>query len=50
VVIEIEVIPPPPAGLYLLSAVATCSYIDCTISNLSLLDYFSERSKGGELH
>jgi len=50
VVIEIEVIPPPPAGLYLLSAVTACSYIDCTISNLSLVDYFSERSKEGELH
>jgi len=50
VVIEIEVIPPPPAGLYLLSAVTTCSYIDWTISNLSLVDYFSECSKEEELH
>jgi len=50
VVIEIEVIPSPSAGLYLLSAVTACSYIDWTISDLSLLDYFSERSKEGELH
>lgn len=49
-VIEIEVIPSPPAGLYLLSAVTACSYIDWTISDLSLVDYFSERSKEGELH